>query len=183
MKFDDLQAEVAARNHRSETGTRVAEQVKDLWHGSNCPFDIMGIFVPHIAKDYLEDSFFRTGGFEDYFGCEDFRRILWSGYPDLEGSSSEYTGLGEPYDHIKHITAQALAFMEIKVVSLLNNQKSLPKGGRASDKLVGDYEAIVSKLKIMNSQYIEVKRPPQVTETPMAHRSSTSQHLGSLYVK
>ncbi|DBA88012.1 TPA: hypothetical protein ACH3X1_004994 [Trebouxia sp. C0004] len=121
-------AEVAARNHRSETGTRVAEQVKDLWHGSNCPFDIMGIFVPHIAKDYLEDSFFRTGGFEDYFGCEDFRRILWSGYPDLEGSSSEYTGLGEPYDHIKHITAQALAFMEIKVVSLLNNQKSLPKG-------------------------------------------------------
>ncbi|DBA98338.1 TPA: hypothetical protein ACH3X1_001254 [Trebouxia sp. C0004] len=47
-------AEVAARNHRSETGTRVAEQVKDLWHGSNCPFDIMGIFLPHIAKDYLE---------------------------------------------------------------------------------------------------------------------------------
>ena len=45
--------------------------------------------------------------------------------------------------------------------SLLNNDKSLPKGGRAADKMMGEYEAIMGAIKRMNSIYVDVKSPTQ----------------------
>ena len=59
-----------------------------------------------------------------------------------------------------------------QVRSLLNNEKSLPKGGRAADKIMGEYEAIVAKLERVNSQFVEVKSPVLPCRTPRVRGST-----------
>ncbi|KAL0018415.1 hypothetical protein WJX79_008905 [Trebouxia sp. C0005] len=62
-------AEVAARNHRAETGTNITKEFADKWYGENdFPFTQEGVYVSRIATDYLKDNFFRTSGRADYFG-------------------------------------------------------------------------------------------------------------------
>lgn len=62
----------------------------------------------------------------------------------------------------------------IQVTSLLNNQKSLPKGSRPSDRMVGEYEAILQQLKTVRSEYVTIREPPQQP----ASTATPSQALG-----
>lgn len=49
---------------------------------------------------------------------------------------------------------------------MLQNQKSLPKGGSAADHCIGDYEAVLRQIKTVKSQYVTVKNPAANEETP-----------------
>ncbi|KAL0035117.1 hypothetical protein WJX79_001478 [Trebouxia sp. C0005] len=129
-------AEVAARNHRAETGTNITKEFADKWYGENdFPFTQEGVYVSRIATDYLKDNFFRTSGRADYFGCEEYREIIWNAYPDPNPAAADDLARDLGHNHIAHMSAPTLAFVEIKVRSLLNNDKSLPKGGRVADKM------------------------------------------------
>ncbi|DBA77290.1 TPA: hypothetical protein ACH3X2_000812 [Trebouxia sp. C0005] len=169
-------AEVAARNHRAETGTNITKEFADKWYGENdFPFTQEGVYVSRIATDYLKDNFFRTSGRADYFGCEEYREIIWNAYPDPNPAAADDLARDLGHNHIAHMSAPTLAFVEIKVRSLLNNDKSLPKGGRVADKMVGEYEAIMSAIKTMTSIYVDVKNPTQhaSTRTPGLGRGGT----------
>lgn len=74
----------------------------------------------------------------------------------------------------------------VQVRSLLNNEKSLPKGGRAADKMLGEYEGIMSALKRTSSSWVTVKVVHTTsTRTPFAARGSNfdspgGSHLSSI---
>ncbi len=55
-----------------------------------------------------------------------------------------------------------------------DNQKSLPKGSRPSDRMVGEYEAILQRLKTVRSKYVTIREPPQQPEST----ATPSQALG-----
>ncbi|DBA91816.1 TPA: hypothetical protein ACH3X2_000083 [Trebouxia sp. C0005] len=109
-------AEVAARNHRAETGTNITKEFADKWYGENdFPFTQEGVYVSRIATDYLKDNFFRTSGRADYFGCEEYREIIWNAYPDPNPAAADDLARDLGHNHIAHMSAPALAFVEIKV--------------------------------------------------------------------
>ena len=50
----DLQAEIAARNYRADTGKRINDAIKSVWWGDGMPFDIVGDFQKSLAEILLE---------------------------------------------------------------------------------------------------------------------------------
>ena len=61
------------------------------------------------------DNFFRTSGRADYFGCEEYREIIWNAYPDPNPAAADDLARDLGHNHIAHMSAPALAFVEIKV--------------------------------------------------------------------
>lgn len=62
----------------------------------------------------LADNFFRTCGKDDYFGCEEYRMMALLANPDQSFATADVV-VEKPHNGITHITAPALAFLEIKV--------------------------------------------------------------------
>ncbi|DBA88824.1 TPA: hypothetical protein ACH3X1_016442 [Trebouxia sp. C0004] len=107
----------------------------------------------------LAGDVFRKGGVDDYFGNEEYRKICYvsdSAMDDRQGD-----GLDEYHNEIKFMTAPMLAFVEIKVRSLLSGQKSLPANDRSRDRIITQYEEIVRQLRTVHSDYVTVKRVPR----------------------
>jgi len=63
------------------------------------------------------DNFFRTGGLSDYFACEEYRKIVFSAYPDPSVTEDQLL-IDDPHNNTSHIPAPALAFIELKVRTL-----------------------------------------------------------------
>lgn len=79
-----------------------------------------------------------------------------------------------------HLTAHQLAFVEIKVWSLLKGEKSLPKYDRRREGAIKEYEAIVRKMRTVHSEYVTVCFPSRPLEsipnTSLSNEGSQSQN-------
>ena len=60
------------------------------------------------------DNQYRTGGHDDYFGLEDYRKIVYASKPDPKEEEFDL----DPHNNITHLTAHQLAFVEIKASSV-----------------------------------------------------------------
>lgn len=59
------------------------------------------------------DNQYRTGGHDDYFGLEDYRKIVYASKPDPKEEEFDL----DPHNNITHLSAHQLAFVEIKASS------------------------------------------------------------------
>ncbi|DBB03139.1 hypothetical protein WJX77_010925 [Trebouxia sp. C0004] len=136
-------AETAARNFRADTAKRVTEEAYEQWKGEEMPFDVWkGEYQATYAKQMLAGDVFRKGGVDDYFGNEEYRKICYVSNSAMDDRQGD--GLDECHNEIKFMTAPMLAFVEIKVRSLLSGQKSLPANDRSRDRIITQYEEIQS---------------------------------------
>lgn len=71
----------------------------------------------------VADYQYRTGGHDDYFGLEDYRKIVYASRPDPREEEFDL----EPHNNISHLTAHQLAFVEIKA-SAVTPTKSVQAG-------------------------------------------------------
>ncbi|DBA92837.1 TPA: hypothetical protein ACH3X1_003018 [Trebouxia sp. C0004] len=107
-------AETAARNYCTEVSKKISEMSEELWSGEDGrPWDVLGKHVPEVANEFLLDNQYRTGGHDDYFGLEDYRKIVYASKPDPKEEEFDL----DPHNNITHLTAHQLAFVEIKASS------------------------------------------------------------------
>ncbi|KAL0022372.1 hypothetical protein WJX77_005315 [Trebouxia sp. C0004] len=171
-------AETAARNFRADTAKRVTEEAYEQWKGEEMPFDVLGEYQATYAKQMLAGDVFRKGGVDDYFGNEEYRKICYVSNSAMDDRQGD--GLDEYHNEIKFMTAPMLAFVEIKVRSLLSGQKSLP----ANDSTLSVYAKPHPVVLHRNSQPSNSRdgSARQATGSPW-FSNSKSVHLRSLRVK
>ncbi|KAL0018063.1 hypothetical protein WJX77_008699 [Trebouxia sp. C0004] len=139
-----------------------------VWHGDDRPFDGAGNLNATIADDYLKDNMFLTSGSRDYFEGSEYKQIAYASNPDPD----------TPIETMDFMTAPMLAFVEIKVTSLLKGEKSLPKVHRGRDRFINNYNMIMRHIKYVQSVYVKVKDPflPALgvgqTPTPLGSQAS-----------
>lgn len=70
--------------------------------------------------DLLQVTFFRKGTEDDYFGNEEFRKIVYASNPQLEDKPQEEMDEDNNHNDIRFMTAPMLAFAELKVLSAIS---------------------------------------------------------------
>lgn len=75
----------------------------------------------HTPVFTVADDWYRTGGTEDSFGCEDYRKILLASFPLNREQQQERRSNPNPkpaHDDIVHLTPHMIAFVDAKVHNL-----------------------------------------------------------------
>ncbi|KAL0019624.1 hypothetical protein WJX77_004465 [Trebouxia sp. C0004] len=139
-------AKDAARNFRSEVAKRVRAEVLKHYVGDDKVWDYdMENFDQEMAEDLLAGDQYRvaTTGAADFFGNNLFRQILYNAFPlsRSELASRNIWALPE------ELTAHQIAFVDVKVRSMLYGQHQIPHHGSEHETMILQYQGMVQHLQ------------------------------------
>ncbi|KAL0027845.1 hypothetical protein WJX77_010277 [Trebouxia sp. C0004] len=142
----------ATKQYKSETGKKVRAEFVRVWTGEGKLYDFSGKFDTQVAEAKLEDDFYRVAGEgppeqADFFECQDLRKIFCAAFPLTQHQMSTRGIIPWNANHkIDHLTAHQLAFVDVKVRSLLRGEASIPKMATEQEVIIEHYDQMCTQI-------------------------------------